>query len=301
MLSFDRRLFDILGDGGDGGGGSAGDAGAPGADNKPGGASGDNPPPGGKTFDWTEIKQALPEDLRADSSLSTINSLEGLVKGYVHSQKAMGNKVSIPDKHATEEDWQQFARKLGVPEKAEEYDFKRPEGVDVEEEFVKGLREVGHKAGILPHQMEKVFGQYVDWVNKFSETQEATIQAQHEKDVNELKAEWGEAFEDRKKAANVAFKELLPDEGLRERLINDGLASHPAVVRILANAAKLFNEDTFVGHGEGKLGGLTPKEALEKAQQIQGDDSHPYRIPGHPNHKAAQEEVANLYKIAYPG
>lgn len=301
MLSFDRRVFDILGEGGDGGGGTADNAAGAASSADSSAANASDSVSSGKVFDWTEIKQALPDDLRSDSSLSTINSIEGLVKGYVHSQKAMGNKVSIPDKHATEEDWQQFARKLGVPEKAEEYDFKRPDGVEVEEEFVKGLREVGHKAGILPHQMEKVFGQYVDWVGKFSKEQETSMQAQHEQDVAALKQEWGEAFDDKKKAANVAFKELLPDEGLRERLIKDGLASHPAVVRILANAAKMFSEDTFVGHAEGKLGGLTPKEALEKAQQIQGDDQHPYRIPGHPNHKAAQEEVANLYKIAYPG
>jgi len=68
----------------------------------------------------------------------------------------------------------------------------------------------------------------------------------------------------------------------------------------LANASKLFKEDTFIGHGEGKLGGMTPAEALAKATDIQGNNAHPYRDTMHPGHKAAQKEVQDLYKIAYP-
>jgi hypothetical protein len=304
LLYKQYMLRNILGDEGGEAGGSAGDAG--GSGDKAGDDSGVNSADassnnGSGGVDWTAIRQALPEELRDDKSLATINSVEGLVKGYVHSQKAMGSKVNVPDKHASEEDWQQFFHKVGAPASAEDYEFKPAEDLGVEEEFVNSFKEVGQKAGLLPTQLEQVFKHYVDYVGGITASQEDAMKAQHDGDVSDLKKEWGEAFDDNAKAANVAFKELLPDEGMRQRLLDDGLASHPAVVRLLSNAAKLFKEDTFIGHGEGKLGGLTPAEALDKAKDIQGNPDHPYRNPRHPNHQKAQKEVQDLYSIAFPG
>jgi hypothetical protein len=251
-------------------------------------------------YDWGKIKETLPEDIRADSSLSTINSLEGLVKSYVHSQKAMGNRVPIPDKHATPEDWQQFFRKVGNPEKLEEYKVNVPKDTQFKEEFIKSVTEEAHKAGVLPWQLERILGKYAEIANGEMQQLTQSEEMQLKKDIEDLKKEWGPAFDDKKRAANVAFKELLPDEADRQRLIDDGLTSHPALVKILANAAKLFKEDVFIGHGDGKLGGITPEDALKKANEIMGDMNHPYRNPAHPNHKAAQKEVADLFSIAYP-
>ena len=305
LLYKQYMLRDILGnEGADAGGGSAGDAGGSGdkaGDNSGANAAASPGNSGSGGVDWTAIRQSLPEDLRDDKSLATINSVEGLVKGYVHSQKAMGSKVNVPDKHASEEDWQQFFHKVGVPSKLEDYEFKAPEDLDVEEDFIEGFKQVGHKAGLLPKQLEQVFKHYTDYVGGLRSQSEEAMQAKYDQDVADLKKEWGEAFDSNAKAANVAFKELLPDEGLRQRLLDDGLASHPAVVRLLANASKMFKEDVFIGHGEGKLGGMTPEEALTKAQDIQGNPEHPYRNPAHPNHQKAQKEVQDLYSIAYPG
>jgi hypothetical protein len=257
------------------------------------------PTPSGVKLDWSQIREALPEDIRNDSSLSTINSLEGLVKTYVHSQKALGNKVPIPDKHATPEDWQQFFRKVGNPERIDDYkvSYKAPEGHEPNEEFINSIKEVAHKAGILPHQFESV-------VNAFLEKEAAIFgdlrsqqEAKAQEGVGALKKEWGSAYEDMMKKANVALKELLP-EGDRAAL--EGWQQNPAMAKLLANAAKFFKEDVFVGHGEGKLAGLTPADALRRANEIMGDPNHPYRNTNHPNHRAAQKEVADLFAAAYP-
>lgn len=299
MLLFKHMLRDVLGDeGADGGAG--GDKSGGDGDNG-GGDSGSGNDGGAGAVSWDQIKANLSEDLRGDSSLSTITSLEGLAKGYVHAQKAIGkDRIAVPDKHATMDDWQQVFKKLGVPEKVEEYKFKLPEGAEVNDETLKALSEAGHKAGLLPFQMEQVFEKYYEIAKASSDSQLTTLKAKAEEDVNALKKEWGEGYETQTKKANVAFKELLPDEADRKRLIEDGMASHPSVVRLLANAAKFFKEDTFVGHGEGSLGGVTPAEALEKARAIQGNAEHPYRNKSHPNHQQAQKEVQALYKIAFP-
>ena len=296
MLSFRRyRLQNFLGDeGGDAGGGAGGDKG--------GDAAAEAAAETAKTadVDWTALRQALPEDLRDDKSLLTINSVEGLAKSFVHSQRAIGSKVSVPDKHATPEDWQVFFNKAGNPEKLEDYKLNLPEGVEADEGFMTSIKEEAHKAGVLPWQMEKILGNYYAYADKMLGAQSTDNQAKMEDDLNGLKKEWGESYEDKQRASNVAFKELLPDPAHRQRLIDDGLANHPSVARLLANASKMFSEDKFIGHGDGKLGGLSPAEALAKANDIQGNNEHPYRDTKHPGHKAAQEEVQNLYKIAYP-
>ena len=119
-------------------------------------------------------------------------------------------------------------------------------------------------------------------------------------DIANLKKEWGAAYDTQVKKANVAFKELVPDEADRTRLIEDGLGTHPVVMKMLTNASKYFKEDVFLGHGEGTLSGFTPEAALQRAREIQGDPNHPYRQPTHPNHQAAKKEVADLYKVAFP-
>jgi hypothetical protein len=299
--------LDLLGDAGGAGGGSGGgaDAGNSGGNNpNAANASAGNASNTSNGVDWAAIKASLPDDLKNDTSLSTIKDVQGLVKGYVHSQKMIGrSSIPIPDaKHATESDWLQVFRKLGAPEKLEDFNFKLPDGVKedkMDPTFLKSVKEAALQAGVLPWQFEKIFGAYHNYTSSQMQQSEASYKEQVATDVNALKTEWGQAFDTQVKKANVALRELVGDQD-RARLIEDGLGSHPVVLKILANASKYFKEDTFLGHGEGTLGGMTPQDALQRARDIQGDPKHPYRNASHPNHKAAKKEVADLYKLAFP-
>ena len=294
MLLFNEVREQILDAGGEGGGGTSDPAAAATATAT---STHGSPPP---TIAWEQIKSAIPQEYQADPSLKTISSLEGLVKSYVHAQKGLGNRIPVPDKHATPEDWNQTFRKLGVPEKLEDYKMSLPKEMKFDEEFVKDITKTAHEAGVLPFQMEKILSAYHEKALAVEDQWKVEQETTAKEDLEGLKKEWGEAFEKQSKVANVAFKELLPKVEDRERLVKDGLASHPAVLKMLVNAAKFFKEDTFVGHGEGIGSGMTPEDALSKARTIQGDANHPYRTPTHPNHKAAKKEVQDLYSIAFP-
>ena len=59
----------------------------------------------------------LPEDVRAEPSLKNFQDAGQLAKSYVHAQRMVGaDKISVPTKHATDEDWNQVFSKLGVPD-----------------------------------------------------------------------------------------------------------------------------------------------------------------------------------------
>lgn len=258
--------------------------------------------PGGTppAFDWAKVKESLPEDIRGDKSLEPITSLEGLAKSFIHSQRAMGKeKISIPDKHATPEDWGQVFRRLGTPEKFEDYKMNLSEGVKMDDAVLKKVSEIAHSKGILPWQMEAVINGFHEAAKGMQEQQTATAQANFQKQVDSLKSAWGKEYEAKVKEANAAMHFLLPDTADQQALVDAGFGSNPAVLRLLANARKLMSDDQLLGSGSGSLA-MSPEDALQKARAIQGDPTHPYRNASHPNHKAAKAEVQALYKIAFP-
>jgi hypothetical protein len=292
-----------------GGGASNGSAGSGGASNAgsntSSNASGNAANTGASNgVDWSKWAEALPEDLRNDPGLSTIKTIPDLAKSYVSAQKLIGkDKIAIPDaKHATEADWLGIYQKLGAPSKVEDFNFKLPDGIketDVEADFLKSMKEVGVSSGLAPWQMEKVFNAFHGFASSKVQQGEQEFERTRAADIDGLKKEWGQAYENQIKKANTAFMELLKPEE-RKRLIDDGIAGHPSVVKILANAAKMLTPDKFIGHGDGINGGMTPADAEKRARDIMADPNHAYRKADHPNHKAAKEEVAGLWKIAYP-
>lgn len=290
-------------DGGQGGG--TGSAGAAGASDTTGNNNGDATTGNAGGVDWSKWMEALPDDVRKDTGLSTIKTLPDLAKGYINLQKTLGkDKIQVPDaKHATEKDYLDIFRKLGSPEKLEDYKFKMPDGIDdksINTDFMDKIKAAAHTSGILPWQFEKIFGAYHGYASKMQQDSADKFKATQEADIGALKQEWGKGYETELKKANIAFKELLPNAADRQRLADDGLLTHPTIIKALASASKLLKDDVFVGHGSGNLSGITPADALKRAREIQGDANHPYRNPAHPNYKAAKEEVAGLYKTAFP-
>jgi hypothetical protein len=303
MLSFNKSniVRDLLGDAGSDAGGGA----PPPAAVDPAAVAATPPPASTGGIDWGKFVETLPEDIRKEPSIASFKDPVALVKSYISAQKMVGkDKIVIPDaKHATEEDWLGLFRKLGAPEKLEDYNFKLPEGAvdsEMDPEFLTSVKEAAVKAGVLPHQFEKIFGAYYGYAKKIADSSAQEASSRREADVDALKKEWGQAFDAQVKRANIALKEFVKSPEDRQRVIEDGLGSHPVLMKILANASKLLKEDTFLGHGDGVGAGITPEDALQKARTIQGDKTHPYRNPSHPNHLAAKKEVADLYRVAFP-
>jgi hypothetical protein len=311
LFNGDFRKLNLLGAEGTAGGGGTDGASATGGNvgNGAGDAAGNstNGAAGGVSAaaDWSKWKEALPEDLRKSGALEPIKTIEALAKGYENLSKTLGKeKFTIPDpKFATQDDYKAIFRKLGAPEKVEDFKFKLPDGVDeksLDADFMANIKTAAVEAGVLPHQFEKIFESYHKVAaSKVQAHQEQTKQMMQEQ-VNTLKQEWGGEFENQVKRANVAMMQLLPNEADRKAIIDSGLGSHPSIVKVLANAAKLLKEDAFIGFDAGVKNSMTPDEALAKARSIQGDWNHPYRNPTHPNHKTAKEEVTRLYQMAYP-
>lgn len=238
-------------------------------------------------------KMALPEDLQKDPSMASIMDIQSLAKSYVHGQKMIGrDKIVIPDKFATDEDWQKVFQKLGVPDSADKYELKVGDNVDPE--FVKGFKDMAVKNGILPRQAEKLFNFYNDHVGKTVAAQEEASRKAFEESVNGLKKEWGQGYDRKIQAASGLFNKIA-DKDVKELFNSTGFGNDPTVIKMFAKLAEELGEDKFVSGASTGAMGLTPGEAKQKINEVFGNKDHPYFNKSHPSHKDAIAEMQRLF------
>lgn len=249
--------------------------------------------------DW---RSTLPKELQEDASLKTFNDVTGLAKSYINAQKLVGaDKIPVPSKHATEEDWRVVYHKLGLPQDMKEYAVKFKDGTQIEPKFVDGFKEQAYKAGILPKQAQAL----ADWFSQANgEAEESVLQDFKKDQINrtqELKKEWGSAFEQKAMAAQQVVTELADDD-LVKYLNDSGLASEPRLIKLMASIHdKYMKEATEVGGRSNKEPVMTPKEAQGEINKVMSQvGSHPYFIKDHPGHKDALAEMQHLFKMANP-
>ena len=108
-------------------------------------------------------KDGLPDDLKTEKALESIQDIPGLAKSYIHAQKMIGSdKIPVPNKYATDEDWQAVYNKLGRPETPDAYEFNLKDNSNIDENALKGFKETAHKNGLLPKQAEAIMNFYND-------------------------------------------------------------------------------------------------------------------------------------------
>ena len=110
----------------------------------------------------------------------------------------------------------------------------------------------------------------------------------------ELRQEFGQAFDQRMSMAYKAAQQLLGDtEMLDEVQLADGrmLGDHPQVVRMFAKLAEQIGEDQLLGEASELI--MTPQEANQRIAEMTRRDS-PYWDKLHPEHDTYVDEVLRL-------
>lgn len=243
----------------------------------------------------------MPDDLKGNASLKRYTDIQSLAKAYINSEKMIGkDKVVLPDQHATDEDWQNFFQKVGLPESVDKYEVKGPKDAKyVEAEAIAELKPLAHKLGILPKQLEGILNWYEERSGKVIGTHTQAEQAKLAGGVADLKKEWGQAFDTKLSWAARLMDENAID-GLEELRNNPQFGSNPVLLKFLAKVGEgLYKEDTIRNGEHGGRFILSPAEAQERINAITGDSAHPYFNPEHPNHSKAVDEVKKLYDTAH--
>ena len=241
----------------------------------------------------TDWKASLSEDIRADKSLENIKDIEGLAKSYVHAQKLVGaDKIPVPNKFATEKDWDAVYQKLGRPEDATGYKYDLPEDQNLDAEALNSFSDQAHKLGLLPGQANGVVKFYNDAMSKIQQNQDSVAVAARENSTKELKQEWGQAYEQKiNQASNLA--QTVGASALFDTNLADGtkLGDHPVMIKAFAELAAKMGEDSIT-QSSGPIY-QTPAQIEKEIGQLTQVGSA-YWDKHHPNHGAAVEEVLAL-------
>lgn len=243
-------------------------------------------------------RDSLPEDIRENPTLKNFSDVANLAKSYIHAQSAIGKKgVIVPGEKASDEDWQNFYKSVGVPE-LDKYEVKLPQDRNANPETIAKFKEAAHKAGLLPKQAQEMLGWYSEYeANAVKAHQEAT-QANLTKELDGLKKEWGEGYDKQIALARMAVREVGGNDFV-EYMNKSGMGNDPQLIRFMAKMGKALGEDKLRGDTSGRMGGMTPEEINDEINRITLDPGSPYHDSGHMMHKTTVDKVAALYKKLY--
>jgi hypothetical protein len=196
-----------------------------------------------------------------------------MLTSYKHLETMVGapaDQVIRLPKEDTPEAWSQVFDRLGRPKTADDYEIPMPEqGGD--EEYAKSFKAWAHELGLSTKQAKALAEKNNEYIAKVMGAQQETSTAQMTEQVNGLKKEWGQAFEQ-----NSAIVEQVADKfGMDEnQLLSLKAAMGPAgAMKFLHNIGTRLGEDAFVGNGSGAgfQGALTPGQAQAKIAELRGD------------------------------
>jgi len=246
----------------------------------------------------TSFLDTLPENLRQEPSLRSFTNPADLAKSYVHAQRMIGaDKVALPGNSATDDEWRAIYQKLGAPDDPQKYQFSESPQV-LDESAIGEFRNAAFEAGLNNRQAETVA--------KFMDTTLQGAQAKFEQQAEELRyggeqelrKEWGQAFDQRVELAYKAAIDTLGSADLLDEIkLADGrmLGDHPAIVRMFAKIAEQIGEDNLVGDTTEMV--MTPAEASQRISDMTRRGT-PYWDKMHPEHDQYVQEVLRLREYA---
>ena len=244
----------------------------------------------------TNFKDLIPEGFKEEKSLDNFNNMEDFVKSYLHAQKLVGSdKIPIPNKHSTDEDWNEVFKRLGAPETPEDYKYNLKD-VELDQNQVQEFNKEAHKLGLLPRQAESLIKFYNEMnSNNVASQEEAAAQAQLVTET-ELKKEFGPQFGKRLDQAKKLAVNSLGSEFLENTYLKDGsrLGDNIKVIKAFSELADKLSEDEII-KGDGS-DYMTAKDIEKEINELTQEGSA-YWSKTHPNHNKAVQEVLKLREL----
>jgi hypothetical protein len=231
------------------------------------------------------------------------NPLESMFKQFENQRSLVGKKsegLKVPGSDATAEQWTEFHKAIGVPEKAEDYAYeapKAPEGLEAyyqtDDGLLKVMRESAHKAGVTPQGWKSIVegfnGYYVNALTEAQKQADAQLKTTEETFKKHYGDKTPQVLSNLDKASSAAPDWAQPILG----------ALQPVTKAAIASLLHNFSSK-YVGEDKLDMGGATSGapmstteygEAYEKAFAAYHATS---RQPHSPEHLKAKADMAKL-------
>ena len=248
-----------------------------------------------------DFKSLIPDEFKEDKALANFEDMNQFVKSYLHAQKMVGlDKIPVPNKYATDEDWKEVYKRLGAPEKPDQYKYKFDKGQEVDENTLKSFNEVAQRNGLLPKQAENLVKFYNELNQQALSKEASQIDATRLESEAVLKRDFGSEYNKRLDQAKRLAVNTLGSEFLNNTILKNGskLGDNVALIKAFSSLADKLSEDEIV-KGEGS-DYMSAKELQRQLDELQQKGS-PYWDKMHPNHKRNVDEVFKLREMLNNG
>lgn len=233
----------------------------------------------------------LPEEMRKDPAISVFKTLPELAKGYVETKKMVGGI----DK---------------APEKPDGYKFTPMANLNADlktEPILNQFKGIFHKAGLGPKAADIVQQEVLGVLsNGMAQSQQAKKDLALKNETS-LRQEWGGEFDKKFDSVVKVLTTAGGNEAIAEtEAVSKALKGSPVLLKALGKIVGLLSEDSIGSLGAGVTPEITDaktaQDAIVKMNQeinIQGK-KHPFHDEKHPDHQKTKDEMAKLFKVAYP-
>lgn len=254
---------------------------------------GQPPPDGAPAPKWWEVDK-FNEDARTalkangltvDDPLDAVSRLLEMERA---AQKKLGNKpdqlIAKPKDGQSVADWLAENRgTFGLPDTAEAYEVKKPEGwpdgAPWDQSLESETRKLAHKHGLTGDALNEFVGLYATKVQGLLSSAETALADANKAMMSDLQNDWGDQTQARMTMAGQAARAVAEAAGID----NTGLQAlsaqlsaktgDAAVIRMFAKIGEMMGEDKFAGNGGGSTGlGGTPAEARQQLARLRAPD-----------------------------
>ena len=246
----------------------------------------------------TSWKEAISEEFRQDPNIEKFTEIDALAKSYINATKMIGqDKVAVPNKNSTEDQWNEVYDKLGRPESADKYSLDvKSDVAPLDDGAVKQFAENAHKLGLSNKQAQGVLEFYknsMEGTAQQSKVDTETAQVQAEQ---ELRQEWGREFENNVKKAGALAKANINSDILDLELKSGiRVGDHPELIKGFAKIASMMSEDKIVSPESDSASKSADIES--EISTITNNTDGPYWNKGHPDHDKVVQQVYTLREM----
>lgn len=235
----------------------------------------------------------LDEAYRENPLINKWETLNDFAKTHLNAQKLIGaEKVAIPGKSATDDEWQSLYQRLGAPKDPNEYDFNKTDVFD--ETTYESFKNTAYEIGLSNKQAAAIAAHFEKQVN---DGQGVLAQRAEEARFNgeqELRQEFGQHFEQRLTQAQAAARTVMGDTAIFDEIqLADGraLGDHPAIVKTFSKIAEMLGEDGLVGEPTDVV--MSAADAKQRYNEVVAANT-PYWDKFHPEHQSFIDEALHL-------
>jgi len=179
--------------------------------------------------------------------------------------------LKLPERADDAAGWATVNARLGVPEKADGYDFaglKHADGKDVAQPFVDAMRTALHEAGVRKDAARDIAQKVIKFQDDSTAAQKSEVAAARATQISDLQKQWGNNLELNKMRAAEGAKRL----GLSPEAVAalEGQMGYSNLMEAMRKIGVGTSEDTFEESGGGG-NPTTANGAKARLSELQGD------------------------------